>query len=191
MAESVRVQFILRLMITSRFRPLAMTGFFIVGLLIAAGCSGSDAANPNARLEASATSIARFLAGHARFDDFQLSDSVDLYVAPDGGGGRARVAREQLRDPQAWKVESGGKVRTFVPNGLRTRIVTAPGRYMNCQPSDLATRFAALATRPHVGVRLEPPRVRSCLETWNATFVFDTTGGIPRLVAAVYDQWEW
>ncbi len=168
-----------------------MTRALAALLLFALGCSRAEPENPEARLEAASTSIARFFSGHARFDDFQLADSVDLYVAPDGGGGRARFAREQLRDPKAWQVESGGRTRTFVPPGLRTRIVTTPGRYMNCQPSDLATRFPALARFPHVGVRLEPPRVRSCLETWNATFVFDTTGGATRLVAAIYDQWEW
>lgn len=135
--------------------------------------------------------MARFLSGHGRFGELDLADTVDLYVAPDGGGGRARIPREQLRDPKAWQVESGGQIRTFVPPGLRTRVVTAPGRYMNCRPSDIATRFPHLASTPHVGVRLEPPRVRSCLETWNATFLFDTAAGRARLVGAIYDQWEW
>jgi hypothetical protein len=33
----------------------------------------------------------------------------------------------------------------------------------------------------------------SCLRTWNATFVFDTsaTGEPPRLSGVLYDQWEW
>jgi hypothetical protein len=163
---------------------------FAAALAILAGCDAKPS-RPGSDLEEAATKAARFLSGYEPFDALALADSVDLYVAPDGGGGRARLAREQLRDPQAWQVESGGRARSFVPRGLRTRVVTAPGRYMNCQPSDLATRFPKLAPLPHVGVRLEPPRVRSCLETWNATFVFDTTGGVPRLVAAVYDQWEW
>jgi hypothetical protein len=55
----------------------------------------------------------------------------------------------------------------------------------------LASRVPALAARPHVGVRLEPSTPKSCLETWNATFVFDTSAATPRLVAALYDQWEW
>jgi hypothetical protein len=170
-----------------------ITGRLLAGaaLALAIGCRAETPADPAARIETEASEVARFLSGHEPFERLELADSVDLYVAPDGGGGRTRIAREQLRDPKAWQLESGGRVRSFVPAGLRTRIITAPGRYMNCQPSDLATRFPALARLPHVGVRLEPPRVKSCLETWNATFVFDTTGGATRLVAAVYDQWEW
>ena len=155
-----------------------------------AGCR-ANSPQPGANIEQAASKVARFLSGHERFDAFTLADSVDLYVAPDGGGAHVRLSREQLREPQAWQLESGGRTRTFVPTGLRTRIVTAPGKYMNCQPSEMSTRFPKLAGSPHVGVRLEPPRIRSCLETWNATFVFDTTGGKPRLTAAIYDQWEW
>jgi hypothetical protein len=159
-------------------------------LLMAVACGGAPA-NPDERLAQSASDVARFLTGYTPFNKLSLADSVDLYIAPDGGGGHARIAREQLRDPQAWQVESDTARHTFVPRGLRTRIITDVGHYMNCQPSSLATRFPKLASLPHVGVRLEPPRVKSCLETWNATFVFDTTGGKPRLVAAIYDQWEW
>jgi hypothetical protein len=158
---------------------------------LAVSCSRPNAVDPAQRLDAAATVAARFLAGFEPFDKLDLADTVDLYVAPDGGGARARISRETLRDPKAWQVESGGQIRTFAPNGLRTRVITAVGRYMNCQPSDLKTRFPQLAAVPHVGVRLEPPRVKSCLETWNATFLFDTTGGRTRIVAAIYDQWEW
>jgi hypothetical protein len=170
---------------------LTLTRLLAPALMLAGACQGEERSNPVERTDAAASAVARFLSGHEPFAALDLADSVDLYVAPDGGGGRARIAREQLRDPKAWQLESGGQTRTFVPSGLRTRIITAPGRYMNCQPSDLATRFPALARLPHVGVRLEPPRVKSCLETWNATFVFDTTGGSQKLVAAIYDQWEW
>ena len=134
--------------------------------------------------------MARFISGHGRFDQLHLADSVDLYIAPDGGGGHARVARDVLRDPKAWKVE-GTPERSFVPRGLRTRVVTDVGSYMNCRPSPLGNRFPQLARLAVVGVRLEPPRLKSCLETWNATFFFDTAGGARTLKAAVYDQWEW
>lgn len=162
-----------------------------LSVVVATGCGEVQSEGGQKQVEQAATAVARFLSGHARFEDLDLADTVDLYVAPDGGGGRARIPRDQLRDPKAWQVESGGQSRSFVPPGLRTRIVVAPGRYMNCQPSDIATRFPRLASTPHVGVRLEPPRVRSCLETWNATFLFDTAGGRARLVGAIYDQWEW
>jgi len=62
---------------------------------------------------------------------------------------------------------------------------------MRCTPSDLKTHFPALAAQPHVGIKLEPPNAKSCLESWNATFIYDTTGGRTRLIAAIYDQWEW
>jgi hypothetical protein len=163
----------------------------VAAVVLAAGCGGADANDPEQRLKSAATETARFLSGHGRFDALDLADSVDLYVAPDGGGAQARIPREQLRDPKAWRIEGGTRPITFVPTGLRTRVVTEVGRYMNCLPSDLKTRFPKLASMPHAGVRLEPPRTRSCMETWNATFVFDTTGGKTRLVAAIYDQWEW
>ena len=61
---------------------------------------------------------------------------------------------------------------------------------MNCREQPLERKFPRLARFPHVGTMLEPERARSCLQTWNMTFVFDTSEG-PRLIAAVYDQWEW
>ncbi len=36
-----------------------------------------------------------------------------------------------------------------------------------------------------------PEADASCLESWNATFIFDASEQTPRLAAAVYDQWEW
>jgi hypothetical protein len=72
-----------------------------------------------------------------------------------------------------------------------TRMTTRPGRHFNCHEYPLGSRFPHLATLPHVGVKLEPDRPASCLESWNATFVFDTSAGRPQLIAAVYDQWEW
>lgn len=167
------------------------TGILSAAVIFCAASGCDKPQTPDRRLESAASDIARFITGYGRFDALSLADSVDLYIAPDGGGAHARIARESLRDPHAWQVRTGDTVRSFVPRGLRTRIVTDVGHYMNCNPSELRTRFPALASKPHVGVRLEPPRVKSCLETWNATFVFDTAGGQPRLVAAIYDQWEW
>ena len=162
-------------------------------LLLALGVAGCarDQSDPAARLETAASQAARFLAGYERFDRLDLADSVDLYIAPDGGGGQARLAREQLRDPKAWRVQNGRLDQSFVPRGLRTRLVPAVGKYMNCQPSELKTRFPQLAQHPHVGIKLEPANAKSCLESWSATFVYDTTAGRTRLIAAIYDQWEW
>jgi hypothetical protein len=172
-------------------RQMALKSMAIAVLLTGA-CSGRGPKDPEARLESAASELARFLAGYGRFDALNLADSVDLYIAPDGGGGHVRMARERLRDPHDWKIGTDSTARSFVPRGLRTRVVTDVGHYMNCTPSSIATRYPEYAALPHVGVRLEPPRVKSCLETWNATFVYDTTGGgAPRLVAAIYDQWEW
>ena len=162
---------------------------FVASLALMSGCG--EPSTPAERLEDAASETARFLTGRARYDALDLADTVDLYIAPDGGGGHARLPREQLRDPAAWRVESGGQVRSFVPRGLNTRLVPAVGQYMNCKPSELKTRFPKLGAMPHVGIRLEPPNAKSCLQTWNATFVYDTTGGRTRLVAAIYDQWEW
>jgi hypothetical protein len=144
-----------------------------------------------ARLRSAAEEIVSFLAGDADFEAVELADTVVLYVAPEGGGATARISRARLRDRNAWRVGSGSTQHSFVPTGLLTKMTTRVGKHMNCREADLATRVPNLASRPHVGVRLEPPEMKSCLETWNATFVFDTAGGPPRLIAAVYDQWEW
>jgi hypothetical protein len=151
--------------------------------------SGSVASS-NRALEAAAKDIVAFLQGKRAFETIQLSDTVNLYLSPEGGGTRAAFTRESLRTPATWALQSGGRRYSFVPLPW-TRMTTRPGRHFNCYESLLVSRFPHLAGLPHVGVKLEPERPGSCLESWNATFVFDTAGGRPRLVAAVYDQWEW
>ena len=143
------------------------------------------------RLESAAAEVVSFLYGDADFEVLNLADTVELLVVPEGGGQRARVPRAQLRDRYEWRVGTGASQRSFVPTGVLTKMTTRAGMHMNCRAQQLASRVPALANRPHVGVRLEPPDMQSCLETWNATFVFDTGGTRPRLIAAVYDQWEW
>jgi hypothetical protein len=160
-------------------------------VLVALACARDTQGTSSERLESDAASITRFLTGESNFDSLELADSVDLLIAPDGGGGRARLSRDQLRDRMSWQVQTGGHNRSFLPPAALPRLVTAPGQYMNCQPSEIGTRFPQLANSPHVGVRLEPTAAHSCMQTWNATFVFDTAGGSHRLVAAIYDQWEW
>jgi hypothetical protein len=78
-----------------------------------------------------------------------------------------------------------------VPPHRLTKLTVKEGRHFNCLEYPLASRFPELAKLPHVGVKLEPDTARSCLQSWNATFVFDASAQSPRLVAAVYDQWEW
>jgi hypothetical protein len=72
-----------------------------------------------------------------------------------------------------------------------TKLTAKEGRHFKCLEYPLASLFPDLAKLPHVGVKLEPDNAGSCLQTWNATFVFDASTKPARLVGAVYDQWEW
>ena len=137
----------------------------------------------------------RFLAHDAQLDTLALADTVELHLPAEATGTATgtsvRRTREALRDRDAWTIRAGNRSFSFVPpNGL-TRTTERAGTHFNCRELPLASRAPTLGARPHVGVRLEPPESKSCLDGWNATFVFDTTGARPRLVAALYDQWEW
>ena len=163
----------------------------------AAESAASSAHDPSRRaaLEDAARELTSFLAGDANLDTLALADTVELHLPPEGAGTSAgasvRIARGRLGDRDAWRIRAGRRSFSFVPpNGL-TRTTVRAGTHFVCREVPLVSRSPALATRPHVGVRLEPPEPKSCLETWNATFVFDTSGVRPRLVAALYDQWEW
>jgi hypothetical protein len=147
-------------------------------------------ASPDRALETAAKEIVAFLQGKRQFDGILLADTVVLHLSPEGGGTRAVFTRENLRLPAKWALRSDGQRYSFVPLPW-TRMTTRPGRHFNCHEYPLGSRFPHLATLPHVGVKLEPDRPASCLESWNATFVFDTSAGRPQLIAAVYDQWEW
>jgi hypothetical protein len=143
-----------------------------------------------ATLDAAARRIVDFLRGKASFDQINLSDTVTLSVTPEGGGGEATFAKQQLRDPSAWRVRSGSHVYSLAPPTGMTKLTTRVGRHYNCGEQSLAANFPRLAQLPHVGTELAPANMSSCLQAWNMTFVFDTSSR-PRLVAAVYDQWEW
>jgi hypothetical protein len=147
--------------------------------------------DPDRMLERAAREIVAFLNGKTAFDKIPLADTVILYLSPEGGGTRAAFARESLRTPSKWVVRSGRQSYSFVPPATLTKLTAKSGRHFNCAEYALASRFPDLAKLPHVGVKLEPETTGSCLQTWNATFVFDTIERSPRLVAAVYDQWEW
>jgi hypothetical protein len=152
-------------------------------------------AERRAALERAADDVVRFLAGDVRFETLALADTVELHLAPEGagtsGGVSVRLGRDALRDREAWTIDAGGRAFSFVPAARLAKRTVRAGTHFNCREVPLATRAPALARRPHVGVRLEPAEPKSCLETWNATFVFDTNAARPRLVAALYDQWEW
>jgi len=147
-------------------------------------------------LEDAARRMVSFLAGDATtLDTLALADTVELHLPPEGAGTSAGASvkrpRAALRDRGAWRIQAGNTSYSFVPpNGL-TLTTARAGTHFNCREMPLASRAPSLASQPHVGVRLEPPEPKSCLDGWNATFVFDTTGTRPRLIAALYDQWEW
>jgi hypothetical protein len=143
-----------------------------------------------AELEAAATRIIGFLRGDVAFDSIQLADTVTFYVSPEGGGTRAAVSRERLRDRSNWKVR-GLLMYTFsAPRDLE-RLTVRTGRHFRCREHALAALFPELARLPHVGTRLDRGEESTCLQTLNATFVFDPDRKPPTLVAAVYEQFEW
>jgi hypothetical protein len=148
--------------------------------------TGSSAA----ALDSAAQRVVAFLRGRISFEEIALSDTVRFYVSPEGGAGRATFRREQLRHPAAWVVRSGQHDYSLIPSARLTELTTEVGRHFNCREEPLAEKFPQLAQFPHVGTMLKPDSASSCLQTWNVTFVFDTSAS-PRVVAVVYDQWEW
>lgn len=159
----------------------------------AAAPAVADSGQPaTAAIEAATRDLVAFLStGAPPFDSLALADSVELRVAPEGGGARRRVPREALRERAAWGIDGSGVRYSLVPPPGYTSATMRAGRHFACQEAALEARAPDLAPRPHVGVRLQPPVAESCLQSWNATFVFDSGAGRPRLQAVVYDQWEW
>ena len=169
----------------------------MVAFLLAAcgeqeGDSRSVPATPAeaSELEVAGRTVIRFLQGRVPFDSVALADTVTLHVAPEGGGGSTAYARDQLRSPSSWKVVSGSRSFSLVPPAGSGTLTTKTSRHFNCMEYDLATRSPELSRLPHVGAKLQPGDAASCLESWNLTLVFDSLRQ-PRLVAALYDQWEW
>lgn len=172
------------------------------------GCSGpapnadpaqSDASPPTQtvslqedRFVAAAGTVIDFLRGEAGFDALNLSDTLTFYLAPEGGGGTVEVPARDLRDRAGWRVRSGaGHTYGLVPPAGSSRLETRYGRHMRCFEYALEDDFPELARLPHVGTRLEPSDMSSCLQSWNLTLVFQADTLPPRLAAVVYDQWEW
>lgn len=153
--------------------------------------SAAASAPQDSALRSAAESVVAFLRGAAAFETLRVADTVEFAVPTEGGGTRQRMSRDALRDPQAWTIRTNSQQHSFVPATNFTEMKVAPGRHFNCREGPLSARVPDFAESPHVGVRLEPPDVESCLQGWNATFVFDTVSSHPRLVAVIYDQWEW
>lgn len=149
---------------------------------------------PEARLDSAARRALAFLRGQLTPDSVPLVDTVVLRLAPEGGSHEARVPRAVLRSPSAWSVPAGKSRYLIVPPPSYTKVTTAIGRHLNCREYELASRAPDWASAPHVGVSLRPDdAASSCLRSWNATFIFDTSARDewPRLVGVLYDQWEW
>jgi hypothetical protein len=142
-------------------------------------------------LTAAAPGVLEFLRGSVPLDPATVADSIELRIPAEGGGVARRLPRGAALDRANWFVEAHGRRYSFEPPSDLPGIRIVPGRHINCFETSLAARIPDIGAAPHVGVRLEPSRPESCLQGWNATFVFDTGAGRPRLRAAVYDQWEW
>jgi hypothetical protein len=141
---------------------------------------------------AAAETVIDFLRGDAGFNALRLSDTVTFHLAPQGGGGVAKASATDLRDRAAWRIPgpAGHSYDLLPPAGL-SRLTTHFRRHVRCFEYDLEDEFPELAPMPHVGARLEPADMMSCLQTWNLTLVFEADAMPPRLNAVVYDQWEW
>lgn len=157
---------------------------------IATADSAPRAAASPAVIADRAYAIVRFLQGQGTLPTDALADSVSLIAGTEAGGRANRIGRDQLADRAAWRVPVNGHQASMVPPPTSTRLTVKPGVYIRCMDYALAERVPALAGAPHVGTKLEPPGADSCLQSWNVTLVFDTAGS-GRLIAAVYDQWEW
>jgi hypothetical protein len=157
----------------------------------AVALSSPDTSTAAAELERAAQQVVGFLRAQVPFDSLALADTVELRIAPEGGGARRRVSRATLSNPAGWTVGEGARRVRLIPANGYSVTTTAVGRHYRCHVQDLAPVAPEWAERPHVGVRLQPDTAASCLQSWNATLVFDTVGGRPRLSGVLYDQWEW
>lgn len=152
------------------------------------GCGTADTGRSS--LESHAGRVVAFLRGQVPADSVAFADSVTLYVAPEGGGSSRVMTGPALRDPAEWVVESPPARYEFTPPRDHTDATYKARTHFNCLEYTLDSRYPALAQFPHVAVQLRRPGQTGCLTVWNVTFVFDDVA-TPRLIAAVYDQWEW
>ena len=141
-------------------------------------------------LDSVTTRVIGFLRGQEGFPADVIADSIVVYAGPEGGGGSRTYRRAELRDRSDWMVPVNSHEARIAPAEAMTQVTMKRGVHFRCFEYTLASRFPRLAELPHVGVKMEPPDADSCLQSWNMTLVFDDLES-PRLVAVVYDQWEW
>ena len=141
-------------------------------------------------LDSAARAIVAFLRREKAFSTIVLADSVELYVGKDNGATRTMYAREDLQRPSLWVARSPRGNYKLAPPTTHVVTTVKRGVHFNCTERKLGESFPQFARRPHVGVMLEPEFRENCLQTWNVTFVFDDAAK-PRLIAAIYDQFEW
>jgi hypothetical protein len=166
-----------------------------IPLILFASVAGCEALTPDSGVPSTDPDYAReeterliaFLRGEGELDPLLLADSVLLQVAPEGGGHRRMVPREALLNRAEWYAGPS----SFLPPPELEYLTAEPGTHFNCVPVDLASRDTALSRMPHVGARLTSAPEADCLRSWNASFVFDADSATPRLLAVLYDQWEW
>lgn len=155
------------------------------------GASTGDALQED-RFVAAARTVIDFLRGDADGRALALADTVTFHLAPEGGGGTRKVAASELRDRAEWRIRGDwGQMYPLVPPAGLSRLTTRFGSHLKCFEYPLARDFPELARLPHVGTRLEPEHMTSCLQTWNLTLVFQADTLPATLTAVVYDQWEW
>ncbi|MFN2565118.1 MAG: hypothetical protein ABR499_08940 [Gemmatimonadaceae bacterium] len=113
--------------------------------------TGAFSAHRPQELDSAARNIIGFLRGEVPFDRIHLADTVTFYVSPEGGGTRARVARELLHDRANWKVPGHRTVHSLRAPAELPKLTTRVGRHINCMEYPLSSIFHELARLPHVG----------------------------------------
>jgi hypothetical protein len=179
-----------------------LTSMAVFFLVLLSACTPPGAPNQNeittqesetgatADFRTATRDLVAFLRGDSEHHAVAMADSIQLVIAPEGGGLRREIRAEDLATRETWVIDGGGRAISIVPSQRDAEVELTVGRHRNCGEFPLETVAEDLADSPHVGVTLYYGR-QSCLQTWNATFVYSPDATEPTLIAAVYDQWEW